>query len=400
MRFLPAITSARDLAFSLTDDEARGRLCRPGHTLTEVLKDGAVTKIYLDYDSVLTGRAKDAGPLLESEIEPHMTDVVERLDYMCRVLNYNVRETVRGSRDEGEDAEAKQVVDQIGRDPVSYAISTRHGWCATKQVWKISIRPFFIGVRMRYDHIPHLMRVTAQLDEPGQPSFWDVSVYKEAEQLLACINGIKSGADRRVLVPLPMQGPPIQLLDYVAQHVEDSWEMMVVPADKIARNHADPSALTEGWVSGSVDVPLPTKPNSCVPQPVLRMILGALAARRADDRNTWLGVIWAIQAVSAQNGYGGEGEGMAHDFSKRCEAKYDGRAVSRIYNAGRLDGVSLGSLLRWVKEDNAAAPRVFREIQSALRAAEGQARMEAVRGGGVQFLEDEGDVIQCGGSSW
>ncbi|MEW5314978.1 MAG: hypothetical protein WDW38_006436 [Sanguina aurantia] len=352
MRFLPAITSARDLAFSLTDGEARGGLSRPGHTLTEVLKGGTVTKIYLDYDFVLTGRAKDAGPLLESEIEPHMTDVVERLDHVCHMLDFGIKDSMyKRMLEEGNKEDKAQLAPEPV--PVRYAIATRHGWCAKHQAWKISVRPFFIGVRVPYDLIPEIMRVTGQLLRLplalGQTQFWDLSVYKPGEQLLACINGSKGGADQRELVPHPLGGRPVDLLDYVAQHVEDAWPLMTPTPEKVG----------EGVNASAADTDmLGTRPDSTVPEPLLRRIVDALAGRRADERKAWTEVIWTIQAVSTQNGYGQAGEGIAHEFSKRCGPKYNASAVTKIYGAGREGGVGIGSLLYWVKQDNVGTPHV------------------------------------------
>lgn len=427
MRFLPAITSARSAAFSLTRDEARIRLAQPGHTLTEVLQDGAITKIYFDFDLLVPGRAADAGPFSGQELEGHLETVLDRVRHVCECLS-------QGARDNAEEADA--VVEEgegggprNGTGPgarngtksgrtvaesgqTDFVIACRHGWCCTKQTWKISIRPFLLGVRIRYDHIPHIMRCTGQLEcGTGEPCIWDTSVYKSSEQLLACINGIKSGADRRVLVPCGRTGlsgdldlDSLDLLCYTAQAVDEAWPLLTVPPEAISRGLAQPVQNRDAGRQGAGTVSSGRPGAGCgsattiVPEALLHRIVASLNNSRADDRKEWIEVVWVVHRVSVEHGYEAAGEGIAQEFSRRCAAKYNSRAVSKAYYDGRLDGgLGLGSLLHWAKQDNAATPRVYSQIQAALKAAVRAVeavggglggRIPAAGGGGMLFLEE------------
>lgn len=123
------------------------------------------------------------------------------------------------------------LVDRLKRPEtnLSFKLATRHGWSEKHQEHKISIRPFILGVAVRYTDIPMLIRCVEQED------FWDPSVYKPSEQLLASINGCKGRIggvyDRRVLSPEDPEDDP---LDYVVQQIEPHWMFLELPRGYIA----------------------------------------------------------------------------------------------------------------------------------------------------------------------
>ncbi|MEW5314996.1 MAG: hypothetical protein WDW38_006453 [Sanguina aurantia] len=360
-----------------------------GHTFTEVLKDGAITKIYFDFDHVLVGRPREAEPLNERDLEFHASEVHARVEHMLQCLKQGARDEARRARtewrneresgggrdgdgdggggggggggrdaDEGPGGESEEGEGQDEDGVIRAVIASRHGWCENKKAWKISYRPFILGLRIRYAHIIHILRVTGQLcHEEARDGFWDTSVYKPSEQLLACINGVKSHADPRVLMPGPGSPSP---LDYVAQVVEESWRLLTVPAE----------AITRGLVPPGPAFPSPTRTSSPVSEALLRSIVNGLSATRASDRKEWIEVVWAIGSVAAANGYSQAGEAIAQEFSRRCPTKYSARAVSKAYRSGRpTGGCGLGSLLYWFKGDNVSSPRDFHALRSALAAA-------------------------------
>lgn len=275
MLFLPSITSSRSQVFTLGPNEARARLSEPGHTIVEILRRGSITKIYLDYDHILPERAREAGPLTEDELALHRVPLEERLNHVQACLRSSARAAtasslVRTWTDEQEES-------------IRYVLAYRHGWCNTKGAWKVSFRPFFLGLRIQYEQIVHILSITNQ--SRPHDSFWDLSVYKQSEQLLACINGIKSQADPRMLRHADLDADTdTDTLDYVAQAVDDAWPLMTISPEMIQR--------------------LPSRRPTCeVPLHVLRLIVNSLSLSRSIVRKQWIEAIWAIHAVSVTNGY-------------------------------------------------------------------------------------------------
>jgi hypothetical protein len=126
-----------------------------------------MTRLYLDYDHVVPGRMEEDGSPPAEYIDSHKELVQERVEVILKHLG----------EIEGLLAKGWQ-----GR----YVIASRHGWCPSKSAWKVSFRPFVLGIAIPYVDIPTLLRLIRQDDK-----FWDLSVYKQGEQLLAAINGCK-----------------------------------------------------------------------------------------------------------------------------------------------------------------------------------------------------------------
>lgn len=121
----------------------------------------------------------------------------------------------------------ERILSRIPLEPgtqLSYVIATRHGFIAEKNQYKLSYRPYVSGIKVKFESIPNLIRFVAgppeDNDRHGVLNFWDSTVYKRSEQLLGCINGIKTDKDRRKLcmeqpdddiakydhIPLPSMG--------------------------------------------------------------------------------------------------------------------------------------------------------------------------------------------------
>lgn len=75
--------------------------------------------------------------------------------------------------------------DLISLKMASLVVATRHGFCPKHGLHKLSLRPFALGLQIPYTDIPMLSCLA------GQQKFWDVSIYKPSEQLLATINCCK-----------------------------------------------------------------------------------------------------------------------------------------------------------------------------------------------------------------
>jgi hypothetical protein len=111
----------------------------------------------------------------------------------------------------------------------SYVLAQRHGFVVDKRKHKLSFRAFVSGFTvLRHCAIPCMMEA---LFGRAWADLWDETVYKEDDQCLAAINGIKGLNDRRTLVPLDTPDSPESLIAYVAQHYEPTWPSLVLPDD-------------------------------------------------------------------------------------------------------------------------------------------------------------------------
>lgn len=88
-----------------------------------------------------------------------------------------------------------------------------------------------------------------------------------------------------------------------------------------------------------------------VPFDLLRQVIDALDAKRADDREMWSQAVWAIFVVSRHNSYLTDGLELAHDFSKRSD-KYCRHAVNDLWEHALPYGLNWPSIRSWLCQDN------------------------------------------------
>lgn len=256
------------------------------------------TKIYLDRDVWM------------GTVEPSKEEKAFHLNWVYLQLKIIMKRLHRGkdSDFEGE-----------------YKIATRHGYCHKEKKWKLSFRPYILGFQMRYTEIPRLIEAVAQGD------FWDLSVYKESEQLICAINGHKSDIDKRQLVPT--DGAP--LLDYIVQYVEKNWTI-----------HSE--------IDHESELPIRQQDTlECIayedPQ-YIRELLECLNSTTASDYTCWVGIGYACRNL----GGGGDEfksdwikfsfKAALHDDAHECETKWNSLNsklvsawVGKVYHHAQLD---------------------------------------------------------------
>jgi hypothetical protein len=284
-------------------EETTVKLMKRGHLVNELLKEGAETKVYLDYDEY--GEEEwSAEEMAQKEAE--VRGKVESLL------------SLYGPPDGPE---------------LSYVLATRHGRKPDGR-WKRSYRPYVLGMRVRYTDIPNMIK------EAGQDGYWDKTVYKRGEQLLACVNGWKDKEDRRVLLPEP--GTEDDLLSYVAQHVEETWPLLAI--------------------SNSADQILPHGQNLEDGKYAEDLVLRCLKAFRSDVRAEWIRVGIIMKHMGARYE-------AFEEFSRRS-SEYDGsEACWREWTGLRPTGrVGMGTLCMLAKEDNRVAYDEVRREMNERRA--------------------------------
>jgi hypothetical protein len=97
---------------------------------------------------------------------------------------------------------------------------------------------------------------------------------------------------------------------------------------------------------------------TAAPELVERIVKG-LSNLRADDRDTWRTVLWAIHST-----LGEAGADIAIDFSKRCPGKFPGSAAVIDLMRQANGDIKIGSLWDMLKKDNRA---LFDELQAEQR---------------------------------
>jgi hypothetical protein len=300
MHFLPRIACDRRLEFELDAQQARQRLSLEGHTLVERFSAGAETRLYLDRDAYYDNEPD------EEEVSRAEAEVRANVEAMLDVL-------------------------RTPANDMTYRLATRHGRTVDGR-WKLSFRPYVAGMSVRYGDIPKIIA------HVGQEKFWDMTVYKAAEQLLAGINGNKSSEDTRVLRP---EAPDDDPLDYVAQNVSADWPFLDLPEDFGAEKQG-----SDYVAEADDDVFL---------QGLLRLLPHAFA----DDYDTWIKVGLALKHAGAPYE-------LYREFSKRS-SKFDDGACERKWESfrhARNSAIGVGTLCMWAKT---ADPLAYEKIRAGRR---------------------------------
>ncbi|PNH03001.1 hypothetical protein TSOC_010984 [Tetrabaena socialis] len=261
----------------------------------EFLSSRVETRLYLDYDEVLES------PLTPEILKDRKDKVIARLDALL-----------------GPFSEDKTIV--------YYSIASRHGFSPRHGKFKVSFRPFVRGLSIPYTEIPLLLRSMHQDD------FWDMSVYKEGEQLLAAINGVKDRDDPRVLTKEHADDPDAW---YVAQILDDNALPFHMPLEL---GHSTTSPTTSSTRESNVDAVL------------VRDVLACLSSERFRDYASWRTVGFALKSLG-DDVYLQEFQ----EFSRIPE--YDSTAAQKacreLFERASTNGVTFGTLRHWAKEDDA-----------------------------------------------
>lgn len=308
MLFVASMTEKRSgipvdrFTVARTPQESVRDLEHGGHTLFEYMHNSVFTKCFLDRDVFLDSPETPPDDIIKS----HKSEVIEKVNEIAFLLN-----------------------------KPNYVIASRHGMKAGK--FKISFRVFFKDFKVVYHDIPILIRYMDQAD------FWDTSPYKESEQLLGCINGIKGRGDNRILLPEP-EYSGVSLLDFVAQHVDTDWPLLDLKAYDEQSEHSEES-------NGTV------LPDITLPEDHIRNLVQLLSSDRATNRKTWVDVGILLKRCGGDDadkyyqdfkGF----SGRATDPSVIC-SDYDLSRQWRSFGRGSSPNpLTIKSLVHWAKRDD------------------------------------------------
>jgi hypothetical protein len=353
----PATT---DGLFSIETKDVEKMLVRK-HKFCEVLSQSAITKVYLDKDIYLDIEVgKDAPPdsvikKYEKEVNDHVQTIIDMLE-----------------------------TDDIDIDCV---LATRHGPTQDPHKYKISFRPFLLGCEIRYTDIPALIQAAKQEE------YWDMTVYKASEQLLAAIHGCKGNTkgyfDARIL-EMEKGHDRSRTLDYVAQHTDEKWPLLDLSEDfvRTQKEAADArkAELAGNKLSraGAADTSnalvsrLKTEKEELDPE-FVRGLVECLHAESATDRTIWIKVAFGLKAAYGMDtGEAGAapGQDMGNiekayfdvwlEFSKKAPQKFKGQEDCRktwdsIRTTEAVEGgIRTGTLCFYAARDD---PAKYKELQ-------------------------------------
>jgi hypothetical protein len=391
LRFVAAMNVARtglqheQFCKDLTPDKARRRLAKTGHTFCEYMQGkGTLTKLYLDRDVRLAPGempTPERIALEERAVHEHVEDLIQMLT--------------------------------TDKTNLSYRLATRHGVPNPRAppgskdaCHKLSFRPFLLGLKIRYSEIPALIFCAKQ------ELFWDMTVYKSSEQLLASIGGCKGNMrdgyrDERLLVPVPLplgdQMPTCDLLDYVAQYFDPNWPTLDLSREFVAQQTAEAeerrtllsgrsmasssssSSLGPEYEARSQYARIQTQTSPPASPRFVKALVACLSPKTAGDRQQWIRVAMALRNEAAahntdgdaihdrgQNGEVDEAYFQAWmEFSRKSTDKFQGETDCRKtwdsikLNCASQRKVSIGSLCLMASADDADEYRRAQSLNKA-----------------------------------
>lgn len=249
-------------------------------------------------------------------------------------------------------------------NPLTFKIATRHGYCPKRHEHKLSFRPFIQGLTIKYTDIPRVIKFM------GQELFWDMSVYKPTEQLLASINGCKGRIggveDLRVLTPEKETDDPLL---YVVQHVEPEWILVNLKPE--CSCSADPDSDDLDDLDDLEPLAIRTHSAATVLNVsntlYVRDVMACLSDVTSSNRLFWLDVAYALNTIDNC------GDEFFADFlvfsrkSLKFESDRDCRKTWDSCKVGNNGSCRLGTLIFHAKRDNptayAAAIQAWKERQ-------------------------------------
>jgi hypothetical protein len=304
-QFSPSAKGKVDGLFLIDSKDIDGALGRK-HTFCEFLSHDAITKVFLDKDVYIDLREGETIPPREV-IEQYEREVHVRVQALLDMLE----------------------TDKVSMECVT---ATRHGPTSDKHVYKLSFRPFLKGCEIRYTDIPALIQA-AQQEE-----YWDMSVYKHSEQLLAAIHGCKGMNkgyyDARILT-MEEGHDRSHTLDYVAQYTDSHWPLLDLSDDFVreqrdaaeARKAAKSKHALPGMASQSISgAGTGTRTgNKALKDDIdpdfVRGLVSCLNANSAGDRTTWLKVAFGLKAACAMEMQGGDTDTDTDTDTERTGAR-------------------------------------------------------------------------------
>ena len=82
-------------------------------------------------------------------------------------------------------------------------------------------------------------------------------------------------------------------------------------------------------------------------------LVNILSPKRAEDYSSWINVIWCLHNISKRL------FSTCIEFSKKCNNKFDYGSCRKVWDDARNEGLKIGSLRMWARQDN---PKAYEKI--------------------------------------
>ena len=269
-------------------------LTREPHTMFEVLNRERFIKPYFDYDEIIRSGKK------------RTKTVTDKAYRVCKqeILSFF------------PDLKWKDV-----------AIAERHGYSPSHDCEKISWRFFINGVKTNLETMRILSKRFSTL------SGLDNNCYNSSQKM-GMLYGHKGNVinknkvyevDKRILMPYTKSK---SMKDFVIQHVESNWKTYVIEN-------------TQTCIGGTRDSELDE----------IRKLVRCLSNARSNNERTWVQVGWCLHNIqSIDNMHALE---LWVEFSRKSY-KFKSGECEEKWKHFKFEGLNIGSLHMWAKEDNAS----------------------------------------------
>ena len=293
-----------------------------GGNLFEVLSGRQITKVYFDFDKTID---KEDEKQIQMENNHNISSII---DYLC----------------DGN----------ITKEDI--AIAQRHRWLNDKE-FKISFRYYLPKFSAYYPDIKNW------IVKCGLENLFDVSVYKESEQLLGCVHNFKNKGDTIPLTPITNH----ETNDFIVQIVPSDSKFLPLPTEEQSNKNI---------ISNNQD-------KEPIEHSILRDVVMNLDKSRSNFYDTWTLIVWGIYNTEKDEQ---KRDALIHDFSKLSK-KYNKNKVDDFINhhcKEKSNGVGFGTLMMYLEEDN---EDVCKLIKSKLN------RNKPINLNGYSFVDVEEPII-------
>ena len=299
------IMSTDDIDFLCTN------VMKSGNTCMENLTDDGPKKIYFDYDGYVEKITKKIAKECYVKCQSALNEFFKRIPSLNLTFNSNV------------------------------AVAQRHGITSTGKS-KISFRFYIVGLKTHLKTMSVLIEACPELE-----SIFDQEVYNNNRKMgmVYCHKGGFPTDYRRLLPEDVFSNKKVQdkiKQDYVIQHVEKEWPLLVLETDTLVEQAPVPV------------IPRATSPTT-PPQYTnevgteIEQLVKCLGDHRANDEGQWVKVGWCLHNIPDISKT--DALRLWVEFSRRSDKFVEGECEKK-WKFFRNDGFGVGSLYLWARQDN------------------------------------------------
>ncbi len=132
----------------------------------------------------------------------------------------------------------------------------------------------------------------------------------------------------------------------------------------------------------------------------LRSALLGMKPERADDRALWINVLEALASLK-ETSYCEVAFDLAHEFSKKCEAKYDPEYLNSTWESMAPSQITYRSIFKWAQEDGRSNPGCkVSESRIDRTDAGNMALLAKITDGNLRYVPEHNMWLWWDGTRW